>query len=136
MKLKTVLLATLLLTATSAFADQKFYRFKASWVTDHLAFVSTGGTEWKTLTPECPKGTECEVNVGRKADGTEADFAISRVKNDTLRLRCLREGGCNVIILAPGARNVLDLNKGAVADFASGALVAFNGSSHPSSGNR
>ena len=126
--------AALLLIATASFADENAYRFRASYATDHFEFAGLGGTHWKWLNFGCPKDVKCEVPLNTTgANQPNSDLAVSQVDDHTLRVRCLRDGGCHLLITSDSARIDKTLNRGAVMDFASGSLVSFTASTRPSS---
>jgi len=130
---KFVFAAVLLLIATASFADENAYRFRASYTTDHFEFAGLGGTHWKWLTYKCA-GDNCEVNIDTTGVGPgSTDLAITHVNDQTLRVRCLRDGGCRLVITSDSVRIDKTLNRGAVTDFASGSLVSFTASTRPSS---
>jgi hypothetical protein len=133
MTMKRLLMVLLLLSATSAFASDNSYRFRAAWTDDHFEFTDGDGTHWKWLKLGCPKNVECSIRInshgGAGRPEQPADLLIARGDEHSLKVECLRESGCEMRIGSGDNQIVKTLAPGESIDAPSGDFVAFTASS-------
>ena len=127
--MKRFLTVLLLLCATSVFASDNSYRFRAAWANDHYEFTDGDGTHWKWLKLGCPKNVECSIRIdshgGVGRPEQPADLRVARVNDHTLRVECQRESGCAMRIGSGETQIVKTLARGESIDARSGDFVGF-----------
>ena len=105
-----MLTLALLLIASSAGAADNGYKFTIALDEKGFALSEPSGTVWKANTASC-QGKLCEVQINANSITATSDTAAARSKVagsldlgfkhvdfKTIRVRCLRESGCNIRI--------------------------------------